>query len=412
MNETKKNTFFLIGEHLTHSFSPAIHAYLAPYRYGLKELPPEELATFLTSGEFDGLNVTIPYKQAVIPYLKALSPIAERIGAVNTVIRREDGTLYGDNTDYQGLTFTLTDMGLCPKGKKVLVLGSGGASRMACALLFDLGAREVVVISRKGENHYGNLEKHEDAEIIVNTTPVGMYPKNGEAPLSLARFSRLEGVVDLIYNPAKTALLLEAEALGIPAKNGLSMLVAQAHRAAELFLGTTLDKEKIPAITKALEKQMQNVVLIGMPGCGKTTLGRLLAPCLGKRFVDADEEVVKRAGKPIPQIFAEEGEGAFRRLESEVLKDLGKQTGLLIATGGGAVTVAENYAALKQNATVIFLDKSPELLAKEGRPLSQRKTPQELYEERLPLYRRFADVTVPLVHDIDLDLAHLKEMLQ
>ncbi len=405
-----KKQAYLIGEHLSHSFSPAIHKELGDYSYKLKELPPTALADFLKDRQFDALYVTIPYKQAVIPHLDALDAVAARIGAVNTVICR-DGKLFGYNTDYDGLAAMIDSLGVSLAGKKVLVLGSGGASHTATALAADRGAADVVVISRNGENNYQNLEKHRDAKILINATPVGMYPQNGKAPLALSKLPQLEAVFDLIYNPARTALLLEAEALGIPHRNGLLMLVAQAHRAAELFLGKALPKDIIPKITNALAAQTENIILIGMPGCGKTTLGKALAALLGRPFFDADAEIEKQAGRSIPDIFKNEGEAAFRRLETEALRTLCRESGSVIATGGGTVTVAENYPLLHQNGKIIFLDTPPAGLSVAGRPLSATRSPETLYRERLPLYRRFADVTLPITRNIEDNLNRLKEIL-
>lgn len=409
--QTKDLRIRLIGEHLAHSYSKPIHEALAPYDYRLQELQRTEVGTYLSQGDFDGLNVTAPYKQTVIPTLARLSDTAARIGAVNTIVKEENGDLVGYNTDYEGLLELVCDLGVSLEGKKALVLGSGGASRTAVAVLRDMGAMPVV-ISREGENNYNNLEKHADAALVVNATPVGMYPNNGAAPLSLAHFLHLEGVIDLIYNPYRTALLLDAEARGIPCRNGLLMLAAQARRAAELFTGTCIEKARSVEIAEALSHQMQNIVLIGMPGCGKTTLGKLLAEELGRSFADSDALIEARAGMPIPDIFKNEGEGGFRRREREALRDLGREKGLVLATGGGCVTVAENYAHLHQNAKIVFLDIAPEGLSSEGRPLSAARSPEVLYRERLPLYRQFADVTVKITRDTAQNIQNIKEALK
>jgi shikimate dehydrogenase len=274
-----------------------------------------------------------------------------------------------------------------------------------------MGARAVIVISRNGEDNYNNLDRHADAEVIVNATPVGMYPRNGVAPLSLACFPALEGVLDMIYNPARTELLLEAEGLGIPYRNGLLMLVSQARRAAELFLDTRIDDKEVKRITDSIARETENIVLVGMPGCGKSTLGRLLAERLGRRFADCDEVLTKAAGKPIPEIFAKEGEAAFRNMESAVLSDLSKESGLVIATGGGVVTQERNFPLLRQNSRVLFLDIPPEGLPTSGRPLSQARTPEVLYAERLPLYRRAADHIIRIDRDVDENLKRILEVL-
>lgn len=383
----------LLGRTLGHSYSPQIHAMLGDYAYTLFEKEPEEVADFLKNGDFAGINVTIPYKQAVIPYLDDLSDAARRIGAVNTILRRPDGSLWGHNTDYYGFSSMVQRTGLALEGKKVLVLGSGGASRTVVCVLEELGANPVV-ISRTGEDNYQNLSRHADAAAIVNTTPVGMYPNTGISPVELDGFSHLEGVLDLIYNPARTQLLLDAERRGIPTQNGLWMLVAQAKEAAEVFTGAPIAHSAIARIHHALSRQMQNLVLIGMPGCGKSTIGPLLAQATGRSFVDADETIAALAGKNIPEIFAQDGEDAFRRLETQVLADLGKRSGLVIATGGGCVTRADNYPLLHQNGILLRLERELSLLPTDGRPVSQSRSLSRLYEVRDPLYRAFADITI------------------
>ena len=287
----------LLGRTLRHSYSPQIHALLGDYEYRLFEVEPQDLEAFLKKREFGGINVTIPYKKDVLPYLSGISDNAKRIGAVNTIIVKEDGGLYGDNTDYDGFLCLVQKSGFQVKGKKALVLGTGGASLPISAVLSDLGAREVVFISRSGENNYQNLSRHADADFIVNTTPVGMYPNNLKAPLSLSEFPNLSGVLDIVYNPQKTKLILDAERLGIPAFSGLLMLVAQGKRAAELFLGHDIPDSETDRIFKKLSTEMQNIVLVGMPGCGKTTVGKALAEQLNRPFFDADEEILKRTGK-------------------------------------------------------------------------------------------------------------------
>ena len=383
----------LLGRRLSHSYSPKIHSFLGNYSYELFEKEPHELEEFLRTGDFTGLNVTIPYKKDVIPYLDELSPVAKKMGAVNTVIRRPDGTLFGHNTDHFGFNYMVKKSGLQISGKKVLVLGSGGASNTAVAVLEELGAR-VVVISRSGENNYDNLHLHQDAALIVNTTPVGMYPHTGIAPVQLQDLPTLEGVLDVIYNPARTQLLLDAVQLGIPAENGLWMLIAQAKESAEYFLGTPLPDSCIDTIYRSLSVRMQNIVLIGMPGCGKSTLGRLLAEKTGRKLVDADGQICLAAGKSIPEIFAQDGEEAFRQWETQVLAELGKQSGLVIATGGGCVTRPRNYPLLHQNGIIFWLQRDLQKLPTHGRPLSQLTPLEEMYEKRKPLYTSFADFCV------------------
>ncbi len=383
----------LLGQRLGHSYSPQIHKQLAKYTYTLYEKEPDTLADFLKNGDFHGINVTIPYKKTVIPYLDDLSPVAARLGAVNTIVRRGDGTLIGHNTDYFGFRSMVEKSGLCPKGKNVLVLGSGGASNTAVAVLEALGAK-VVVISRSGENNYDNLHLHRNAAIIVNTTPVGMYPNTGISPIDLELFPDLEGVLDVVYNPARTQLLLDAERRGLIAMNGLWMLVAQAKESAEWFTGTSISDDMIAAIHKKLKLQMENIVLVGMPGCGKSTIGQSLAQKLGRTLVDADAAIVEHAGMPIPEIFAQQGETGFRTIETEVLSALGKQSALIIATGGGCVTREENYPLLHQNGTILWLKRDIDQLPTDGRPLSQSGKLNEMYQIRKPMYERFADIAV------------------
>ena len=382
----------LLGRKLGHSYSPAIHAMLGDYEYRLYEKEPEELAAFIRNGLWDGLNVTIPYKKDVIPYCDLLSPLAEELGSVNTLVRLGDGRIMGTNTDTWGFDQMLGRVGISCEGKKALVLGSGGASATVQAIL-RLADAQVVVISRSGEDNYDNLERHADAAILVNTTPVGMYPHNGESPVDLDKLPHLEAVLDVVYNPARTQLILDAEARGIPCESGLYMLVAQAVQASEMWTGQTIPDEKMNAVWKQIGVSMENVVLIGMPGCGKSTVGKFLARELGKKPVDADAEIVKRIGD-IPAYFASHGEAAFRQVETEVLRELGKQSGLVIATGGGCVTRAENYPALHQNGRIVWIRRHLESLPTDGRPVSQRDGVAAIYEARKDLYARFADVTV------------------
>lgn len=380
----------LLGGKLGHSYSPQIHSQLASYSYSLFEKSPQELEDFLKYGDFTGLNVTIPYKKAVIPYCAELSPRAKLLGAVNTLVRRPDGSLIGHNTDFFGFESMLRDSGLCVRNKKVLVLGSGGASVTAVAVLREHGAK-VVIISRSGEDHYENISRHKDASVIVNTTPVGMYPNTGNSPVDLAVFPNLEGVLDVVYNPARTKILLDAEKRGLVAMNGLLMLVAQAKESAEWFTGNAISDEAIHTIHRNLRQQMENIILIGMPGSGKSTVGAILASKTGKCLVDADTAIVEKAGKPIPEIFASEGEEGFRAIETEVLQELGKQSGQIIATGGGCVTRNRNYHLLHQNGTIFCLERAIDQLPTDGRPLSQATKLTEMYRIRKPLYTHFAD---------------------
>ncbi len=399
----------LLGRKLGHSYSPQIHAHLGDYSYSLFEKEPEELENFLRCGDFDGLNVTIPYKKEIIPYLDGLSPVAQRLGAVNTVVR-QDGMLIGHNTDYFGFETLVKDSGLRVSGKKVLVLGSGGASNTAVAVLRELGA-DVVIISRSGRDNYTNLDRHRDAAVIVNTTPVGMYPNTDAMPLNVFAFPHLEGVLDVIYNPARTQLLLQAEEVGVVTRNGLLMLVAQAKESAEWFTGAPISDEVIGTVHRILRRQMENIILVGMPGCGKSTVGKLLAEQTGLRFVDADTVIEDRAGMSVPRIFGAEGESGFRSWETQVMADLGKASGQVIATGGGCVTRPENRPLLHQNGTVIWLQRDLTKLPTDGRPLSQAGRLEEMYALRRSMYASFAHHIIDNNGDIDATVSQILEVL-
>ena len=382
----------LLGRKLGHSYSPQIHAHLGPYPYDLFEKEPEEVEDFLRKGDFSAINVTIPYKQTVIPFCAELSETALRIGAVNTIVRRQEGSLVGHNTDYFGFLSTVKRTGLDPAGKKVLIIGSGGASKPAIAVMEELKAN-VVVISHR-ENTPETLAKHSDCAILINATPVGMYPNVGVSPVDLSFFPHLEGVIDMIYNPARTKLLLDAEDRGLVAENGLWMLVAQAKEAAEWFTGSPISDEVIETIHRQLKTQMENIILIGMPGCGKSTVGKLLAQRLNRPFVDADSAIATAAGISIPEIFANSREEGFRQIETQVLSELCKKSGLVIATGGGCVTQARNHPLLHQNGTCVYLTRDLQKLPTDGRPLSQTGKLKQMYQIRKPLYEWFADMTV------------------
>lgn len=386
----------LIGEKLGHSYSQMIHARLADYRYELKEVAPERLDAFIEARNFRGLNVTIPYKQAVMKHCAELSPEAMEVGSVNTLIVRPDGSLFGHNTDIDGFIYMLRRGEIDPAGAKAVILGSGGTSLTARAALTRLGAREIVTVSRKGPVDYAALyAEHADAEILVNATPVGMYPKNGASPVELDRLPKVRGVADVIYNPEKTALILAAQAKGIPAVSGLSMLVAQAREAAELFAGHAIPAGRVEDIVSEIGAQTLNLILIGMPGCGKSTLGQAVAAALQREFVDCDAEIVRRAGKSIPEIFAQDGEGAFRALESGVLADVCRGHGLVISTGGGAVLRAENRDAMRQNGRVCLIRRALVLLPRDGRPLSDSEDAvARLWEARRAAYETAADFPV------------------
>lgn len=383
----------LLGRKLGHSYSPQIHAHLADYDYFLYEKEPDELADFFKNGTFHAINVTIPYKKDVIPFLDELTPTAKRMGAVNTIVRREDGTFIGHNTDYFGFSSMVEKSGVHVNGHKVLVLGSGGASNTAVVVLKEMGAN-VIIISRSGEDNYDNLDKHADATVIVNATPVGMYPNNGKSPVNLDLFPNLEGVLDVIYNPSRTQLLLDAEARGLITMNGLWMLVAQAKESAEWFAGHPFSDDMIALIHNKLRMQMENIILVGMPGCGKSTIGKAIAEKTGKTFIDADAYLEETTGRKITDIIPNDGVEAFRDMETAVLAELGKRSGLVLATGGGCVTKDRNYPLLHQNGGIFWLTRDLNKLPTDGRPLSQAGQLEEMFRVREPMYRSFADAMI------------------
>lgn len=394
-------TYGCIGEHLPHSFSREIHEQIGGYAYELKELTPEELPAFLTARSFRGINVTIPYKQAVIPFLDRIDDTARAIGAVNTIVNR-NGHLTGYNTDLDGLTRLIRRIGLDLRGKKVLIPGTGGTSRTASYAAEKLGAREIFRISRTGRegslSYEEALRDHADAEIILNTTPCGMFPEPDAQPLPLDPFTRLQGVADVIYNPLRSRLVLDARSRGIPAEGGLYMLVAQAVRASELFLDTVYPEDLTDRIYEEILRRKENVVLIGMPGSGKSAVGKILAGRTGWPLADTDQLVTEKAGKPIPDIFREDGEPAFRDLESSVIRDLAKTGGQIISTGGGAVLLPENVTALRQNGRLFWLDRDPgALVPTDDRPLADTEEKmKQLYLAREPVYRAAADEIIPV----------------
>ena len=390
----------LLGGKLPHSYSPMIHGMLGDYDYSLFEKEEDKLQTFLESDEWDGLNVTIPYKKAVIPFLSSLSDTARAVGSVNTIVRNAEGELFGDNTDVYGFMEMVRHSGIFVEDKKVLVLGSGGASQSVVYALRIMNARPIV-ISRSGEDNYSNLNKHSDAEIIVNTTPVGMYPNVEETPLDIGIFPKLSGVLDIIYNPSKTTLLLQAEKLSVPSENGLYMLVTQAKRSSEIFTGKNIEDGIVDRIFHKLEANMKNIVLIGMPGVGKSTIARIISKKTGRVIVDSDDEIVKRYKRTPEEIITNDGEEAFRLIEEAVLRDIGKQSGLVLSTGGGAVTRENNYDSLHRNGTIVWLKRDISTLEDSGRPLSQKIGIEKLYEQREPMYRRFADYIVELENDLE-----------
>ncbi len=389
-----------IAEKLSHSFSKEIHGMLFDYPYELREIPREELDAFMQRREFNAINVTIPYKEAVIPYLDEISDTARCIGAVNTIVNR-DGRLIGYNTDFSGLCALIRRAGIDLANKKVLVLGSGGTSKTALAVAQHLGCNEVYRVSRNGRDgcitYQQALEQHNDAQILLNTTPCGMYPNIGESAMNVNDLPNLDGVVDVVYNPLRSKLVCDALKKGIPATGGLCMLVAQAAYAAEKFIGKTVPEEKIDAIYRRMAANKQNIVLIGMPGCGKTTVGKELAKILDADFIDTDEELVRQDGRAIPQIFAEDGENGFRDLESTVIRSVAARQHAVIATGGGAILRPENISLLRENGRIYFIDRPLEdLVATEDRPLSSnRQDLERRYRERYDLYLANCDRHIP-----------------
>jgi len=386
-----EKVYGLLGRKLGHSWSVPIHAALGCESYRLIELEPEELPAFLQRKDIGGLNVTIPYKRDVMPLCDVIDPAAQDIGSVNTLVRRADGKLYGYNTDIDGFLYMARRAGISLAGQKVVILGSGGASLTAQAAARMEGAREVVVISRSGADNYDNLSRHADAGIVVNTTPVGMYPSTGVSAVDLAVFPQCQGVLDVIYNPRRTALLMQAEALGLPHSDGLPMLVAQAKTAEERFFDRSIPDSENQRILAQLRREMTNLVLIGMPGCGKTTVGQALAALTGREAIDIDAQIVERAGCSIPEIFAQGGEAAFRDLEREATAEAGKLSGKIILTGGGVVKDRRNYASLHQNGRICHLIRDLSALPTEGRPLSQGADLAAMWQERAPLYASFRD---------------------
>ena len=396
-----------IGEVLKHSFSKQIHNRLADYDYTLKELKPQEVDAFMTSRDFRAINVTIPYKETVIPYLSHMDEEAALIGAVNTVVNR-DGKLYGYNTDFFGMCRLAERAGIEFLQKKVLILGTGGTSKTAYAVAKSLGAKEIVKASMHGKEGAVSYEEvyasHCDAEIIINTTPVGMFPNIFGKLLELNRFSKLCGVLDAVYNPLKTPLILEAKALGIAAEGGLFMLVAQAVRASEIFLDAKYDEDTCERIFKRIAADNKNIVLTGMPASGKSTVGALLAKKLNRRFIDTDSLIEERAAKSIPQIFAEEGEAAFRDIESQVIAEVSEVGGVIISTGGGAVLRESNISALRENGRLYFIDRPlNELIPTYDRPLSSTKEAiEKRYSERYSIYLATADKRIAVNGTPDL----------
>lgn len=387
------SNYGLLGEKLGHSYSALIHRHFALYDYELWEQPQARAADFIRHSAYRGLNVTIPYKQLALQMCDVIAPEARRIGSVNTIVRQDDGSLHGYNTDYAGFLQMCRVSGLHWAGQKVVILGTGGTALTARAVTADTGAGPIVNVSRQGEITYENVvARHGDAAILINATPVGMFPHNGSMPVDPADFPDCRGVVEVIYNPRLTRLALAARARALPFTDGLLMLVAQAKAAAELFTGRTLPDTLVSQVCAAIRRQTLNIVLIGMPGCGKSSLGTALAAALQREFIDTDALIAAEAGCSIPEIFASEGESGFRAREAAVIADCGKGSGRVIATGGGAVLAPENRLNLAQNSRVYWVERDISRLSREGRPLSTgRDALQRLAEIRYPLYAALAD---------------------
>lgn len=404
----------LIGEKLGHSFSKEIHAMFADYSYELKEIKRQDFDDFFKTSEFSAINVTIPYKQDVIKYLSFIDEKAEKIGAVNTVVNK-NGKLYGYNTDYYGLKALLVGNRIDVKDKTVLILGTGGTSKTASCVVEDLGAKKIIKVSRRKSETavtYNEAEKeYAFAEVIINTTPVGMYPNIDNIPIDLNKFENLSGVADAIYNPLNSKLVQTAKEKGINASGGLYMLVAQAAAAVKFFIGKEISESEISAVYRKILKSKQNLVLTGMPGCGKTTLGKRIAENLSREFIDTDAEIVKKCGIGIPEIFEKFGEDGFRKIETEVIAEISKLSGKVISTGGGAVLRPQNVFFLKQNGKILLIDRHPEhITATDGRPLSGSiQKIKQLYKNRINIYKGTADIIYNPVFSIDENVKAITE---
>lgn len=396
----------LIGEKLGHSYSKELHNQIGDYDYILREIPRDEVPAFMTAKDFKGINVTIPYKETVIPFLDYIDDSAKEIGAVNTVVNK-NGVLYGYNTDFIGLRNLVLSTGLDLKGKKVLILGTGGTSKTSRAVAKSLEAAQIVVVSRRGGDDCVTYEQamalHRDASVILNATPCGMFPNLDACPIAIDQFPSLEGVVDVIYNPLRSQLVLEAQKKGLKAQGGLLMLVQQAIAAAQFFFDKPIDADVSDRIYKRLLGQKLNIVLAGMPGCGKTTVGKRLAQDLGMEFVDTDEQIVRMTGRNPSEIITQDGEKAFRDIESQVCSDLAGKTNCVIATGGGAILRDENVRHLKNNGQIFFIDRELSMIVPTGdRPLTNSLDKlKATYEKRYPIYMAIADHHIVSDNDVE-----------
>ncbi len=404
----------LIGKTLKHSFSKPIHESMCNYNYALQELPTQMLfENYMRNAEFKAINVTIPYKQDVIPYCSLIDEHAKQIGAVNTIVNK-NGVLHGYNTDYKGFLYMARQVNVDFNGKNVLILGTGGTQRTVLAVVKDENAKHIYIAGRKAKRQfscddytfidYETAKKIEDIDIIVNTTPVGMYPNNYDAPLNLLHkpdgenyiYKNLTAVLDVIYNPSKTLLLQQASMRNLTVQNGLSMLVAQAKYAAEIFLGKQINDSEIKRVQKELSAKTMNIVIVGMPGSGKSHVGKLISMAMHRDFTDLDTQIVKHINVSIEQFFTENSEAAFRDIETEICKQAAINTGAVISTGGGTILRSENVNALKQNGVIIYIDRPLEELQKgKGRPLSKDENAVKiLYEKRAPIYNEIADIII------------------
>ena len=408
----------LIGEKLGHSFSKEIHEKIEKYQYELKEISKDDIDDFLKSKDFLGINVTIPYKQTVIPYLDYIDEKAKEINAVNTIVNKE-GKLYGYNTDYYGLKSVIEKNEIEIKNKKVLILGTGGTSKTATSVLKDMEAKEIIYASRKvnKENEYSYeeiLKYHNDVNVIVNTTPCGMYPNNDDSILDISSFKNLEAVCDVIYNPLKTQIILDAIDRGLKYANGLYMLVSQAVIASNYFTNGEVDINIIDSIYKEIENKKKNIVLIGMPSSGKSTIGKALSEILDKEFVDSDELIEAKINMKIKDFLNKDNEVEFRNIETEVIKEVSKKNNLIISTGGGVIKKKENIDALRKNSIIIFIDRPLNLLqATNDRPLSNNKLDlQKLYLERYELYEKYSDIKVENDKCLTCVIEKIKELIK
>ena len=400
----------LLGEKLGHSFSKLIHNRLGDYDYELYSVAKEDIDEFVKSRQLCGANVTIPYKKTVMPHCDVLTDAAKKIGCVNCLSTLPDGRMMGDNTDYTGFLNLADSVGVDFKDKNVVILGSGGTSLTTRTAAADRGAKSITIVSRSGEVNYENVYELTDTEIVINTTPVGMFPNNGEKMIDLTRFPKLCGVLDVVYNPLSTALLMEAKKLGVPCGCGLRMLVAQAKYAAERFTDSKIDDSRIDEIEGELRAMLTNIVLVGMPGCGKSSAAKILGEKMGREVIETDEMIEEMAGMPIPEIFAKFGEAHFRKLESEAVKTAGSRTGIIISTGGGAIKNAKNVDMMRQNAIVAWIKRPIEALSTDGRPLSKDiDTLKTMWEERKPLYQSAADIVIDNSGKIDDAVAAIME---